>query len=229
MPCRSCSVKVSSYDRQLLQSMQTTKVPRITMEGGQRVQAPRPRIALLTPYTGGNLGDAVIQDSVIANLRQRMPEAQFTGITLSCDNFVTRHGGALAFPLLSSTPLPSSSDRNFANNPHGARQSTTADRATVSNGWKKSLKHALRIVPGLVSAVKKTRSFVAAIRREISHSSEGYRFLRGHDLLLVSGGGQLDDEWGGPWELPLALCKWTLLAHLARIPCAMASVGAGKI
>src|SRR5208283_3387887 len=53
--------------------------------------------------------------------------------------------------------------------------------------------------------------------------------LRTQDLLLFSGGGQLDEEYGGAWRLPFAVCKWVLLARLARVPCAMASVGAGKI
>ena len=64
------------------------------------------------------------------------------------------------------------------------------------------------------------------VLREISHSFEGYRVLRKQDLLVVSGGGQLDDKWGGPWVLPYALCKWVLLARAARVPCAVVSVGA---
>ena len=58
---------------------------------------------------------------------------------------------------------------------------------------------------------------------------EGYRVLRTQDLLVVSGGGQLDEEYGGAWRLPFAICKWVLLARLARVPCAMASIGAGRI
>ena len=68
-----------------------------------------------------------------------------------------------------------------------------------------------------------------AVRREILHSFEGYRLLRTQDLLVISGGGQLDEECGGAWRIPFAICKWVLLARLARVPCAMASVGAGKI
>jgi polysaccharide pyruvyl transferase WcaK-like protein len=70
---------------------------------------------------------------------------------------------------------------------------------------------------------------VTPVLREIFHSFEGYRVLRTQDLLVVSGGGQLDEEYGGAWRLPFTICKWVLLARLARVPCAMASVGAGKI
>ena len=207
--------------------MQTTKIPQIKRAAGQGVREPCPRVALLTPYTGGNLGDAAIQDSMIANLRQRMPKAQFTGITLSCDNFLRQHGVG-AFPLLAaSMPLPFGSQT--AKEPNEAQQSTIGAGSSVSKDWRKPIRRALRIVPGLVPVLKRARAWAAAIRREISHSSEGYRILRRHDLLVVSGGGQLDDEWGGAWELPFAVCKWVLLARLARVPCAMASVGAGKI
>ena len=50
--------------------------------------SPSPRIALLNPYTGSNLGDAAIQDAMIANIGIRLPDAQFFGISLNCDNFV---------------------------------------------------------------------------------------------------------------------------------------------
>src|SRR5215813_12015498 len=56
-------------------------------EAGEQVPGPRHRIALLTPYNGGNFGDAAIQDAMIANIRLRLPGAQFSGICLNCDNF----------------------------------------------------------------------------------------------------------------------------------------------
>jgi polysaccharide pyruvyl transferase WcaK-like protein len=188
-------------------------------------QQPQVRIALLTPYTGGNLGDAAIQDSMIANLRLRIPGVQFTGITLSCENFVKKHG-TFAFPMLAS---PAS--------PYGAASGSRPREAEHPSGVEHPLRHssanpvkrALRSVPGLVLLVKTARAWAAGISRELSHSFRAFRVLRKHDLFIVSGGGQLDDEWGGPWELPLAVCKWVFLARLAGVPCAMASVGAGRI
>jgi polysaccharide pyruvyl transferase WcaK-like protein len=64
--------------------------------------------------------------------------------------------------------------------------------------------------------------------REFRHLFHGYHFLRTRDLLIVSGGGQMNEEWGGPWGQPFALFKWAVLAHAARIPYVIASVGAGK-
>ena len=183
-----------------------------------------PRVALVTPYSGGNLGDAAIQDSMIANLRQRMPGAQFLGITLDCDNFLKQHG-AKAFPILASNKSTESREQ----------RSNRQDRFTPEakslgfKAWSNRVKRVIRCVPGLGPFLKSARARIALILQEIFHSLEGYRVLRTQDLLVISGGGQLDEEWGGAWQFPFALCKWALLARLARVPCAMASVGAGKI
>lgn len=70
-------------------------------ELGQNGSSLGPRIALLTPYNGGNLGDAAIQDAMIANLRSRLPDAQFSGICLNCDNF---KNDTVAGPFLCAKP-----------------------------------------------------------------------------------------------------------------------------
>jgi polysaccharide pyruvyl transferase WcaK-like protein len=67
---------------------------------------------------------------------------------------------------------------------------------------------------------------MTAIPREALHSLRGYQFLLNQDLLIVSGGGQLDEEWGGPWGHPFGLFKWAVLSRIARVPFVFASVGA---
>jgi polysaccharide pyruvyl transferase WcaK-like protein len=177
----------------------------------------------LTPYTGGNLGDAAIQDAMIANLRRRMPSAQFLGITLNCDNFLKQHG-VEAFPLLAAS-MPFS----YGSKPNGSERSTIGSDYSVWKDLANPVRRALRTLPGLVPFLKRARAWLAAILREVFHSLEGYRVLRKQDLLVVSGGGQLDEEWGGAWVHPFALCKWVLLGRVARVPCAVVSVGACKI
>ncbi len=67
---------------------------------GVRPEGPPgfPRIALLTPYNGENLGDASIQHAIITNLHRRLPNAEFSGVTMSDANFVEQHGRS-GFPL----------------------------------------------------------------------------------------------------------------------------------
>jgi polysaccharide pyruvyl transferase WcaK-like protein len=56
-----------------------------------------------------------------------------------------------------------------------------------------------------------------------------WEFLRGIDVLVVSGGGQLDDFWGGNWGQPWTLLVWVLLARLRRVRVVYFAVGVDKI
>lgn len=179
------------------------------------------RVALLTPYSGNNLGDAAIQDAVIANLRRRVPDAEFSGITLSCRNFIEKHGTD-AFPLCVT-------DRPFFG--IARREPLRDDSATCSSERATAgfIGRMLKGIPLLWRWGRRFRRVAGCLRREMRHAREGYRFLRRHRLLIVSGGGQLDEEWGGPWGHPFALLKWSVLARIAGVPCAVVSVGACKV
>jgi polysaccharide pyruvyl transferase WcaK-like protein len=185
-----------------------------TSESGSR----GPRIVLLTPYNGGNLGDAVIQDSVIANLRLRLPDAQFSGVSLNSDNFIARHG-VEGFALLET-------DSPFYRMAHGRVEDWREDSGEPND--KGRIRSLVTSVPLIGNVLKLIYGGVKRLRREIHHSIGAYRFLRTKDLLMVSGGGQLDEEWGGPWHHPYALFKWAVLARLVGIPYVVASVGACK-
>ena len=50
------------------------------------------KVALLTPYDGGNLGDAAIQEALISNFRQYDPQVHLYGITLYPESTAARHG-----------------------------------------------------------------------------------------------------------------------------------------
>ncbi len=51
------------------------------------------------------------------------------------------------------------------------------------------------------------------------------RFLRTVDLLVISGGGQLDDFWGGAWGHPWSMLLWTALARWHGVPVVYLGVG----
>jgi polysaccharide pyruvyl transferase WcaK-like protein len=183
---------------------------------------PACRVALLTPYTGGNLGDAAIQDAVIANIRARIPGVRFSGITLNCQNFLEKHGTDV-YPLAGT-------DRPF----FGMERESTGIREEQKNRFSRRARvtSALRNLPGsglLKKFLRRIGLYVRVLRSEARHVIDGYSFLRAHDLLIVSGGGQLDEEWGGPLGHPFALFKWTILSRLAKVPCAIVSVGACKM
>ncbi len=172
--------------------VETTQIP---TEISRAEFGAAPRIGLVTPYDGGNLGDAAIQDAMILNLRQRIPAAQFFGITLDCDNFLRQHGEG-AFPLIAaSMPLSKGSRKGMGELPKGKGKPNAGYFG--GKAWTSVIRRALRRVPGLVPFLKRYGTGVTTIRREIRHSFEGYRVLRGQNLLVISGGGQLDDEYGG--------------------------------
>lgn len=185
---------------------------------------PALHIVLLTPYNGGNLGDAAIQDAMIANLRLRLPDARLSGISLNCKNFLERHGTA-AFPLCANeNPFYKMSYGTFADSDL-QKDGCIRRRHTLFG----SLKVALNKRSGLSRFLKSLRRWLFLCPNELIHLVRGYRFLRQHDLIIVSGGGQMDEEWGGAWGHPFALFKWSFLARIARVPCAVVSVGAGRL
>jgi|SRR5208282_5056784 len=196
-------------------------------EASQEFPAHGPRIALLTPYNGGNLGDAAIQDALIANLRFCLPAAQFSGICLNGDNFVERHGTGF-FPLCGSDgQFYRMYSRRLTDQP--ADVESSAQIANEEDRKSSSMKQAVKRVPAVSWLLKPIYRAARRVYRELRHSAGGYRFLRTQDLLIVSGGGQLDEEWGGPWGHPFTLLKWAVLARIAQVPFAIASVGTCKI
>jgi polysaccharide pyruvyl transferase WcaK-like protein len=192
----------------------------------QRDRAADRNIALLTPYTGHNLGDAAIQDAVIANLRLRLADPQFSGVTLNCCNFIERHGDA-SFPLCGPRrPFYGMYEGRVALGDSGSDGPSTGDEQEASSN---TLRRILKRIRPLWWCLKTIRSSARRVWGELNHWVRGYRFLRTQDLLIVSGGGQLDEEWGGAWGHPFALFKWAILARIAGVRYVIASVGACKI
>ena len=115
----------------------------------QEVPGASPRIALVTPYTGGNLGDAAIQDAMIFNLRRRMPGATFFGITLDGDNFLRQHGEG-AFPLMAaSMPLSDGSGKSWVEQTKGSAGFKPQAGYPGRKLWTNPIRRVLRRVPGL--------------------------------------------------------------------------------
>lgn len=185
------------------------------------------RIGLLTPYDGSNLGDATIQTAVIENFLRRAPALELFGITLDPEDTTRRHK-IPAFPITGlavssysetllrrrSAPLASPGPQTYSPAP---------DRP--AGGVRAALKALPLLGPGLKLLLGGAR-LLRRMATEVRQLWPSLRIVRTCDLLLVSGGGQLDEEFGGPWGHPYALFRWALLAKLTGTRIAVASVGA---
>lgn len=175
------------------------------------------KIGLMSPCGLGNLGDAAIQEAVIGRLRSVVPDAEFVAFTLNPEDTRSRHGVA-SHPLTGRGAAGQGVQRSGADRSPG-RVTRLAKRIEdrlfdvryVGRLWSIGL------------------AAVETVQCEARHSRMALRQLQGMDLLVVSGGGQLDDFWGGAWGHPYAMFKWALLAALSGVPVVVLGVGVGVL
>jgi polysaccharide pyruvyl transferase WcaK-like protein len=188
-------------------------------EGGRS-----PIAALLSPCGTGNLGDAAIQDSILHHVRRILPLARFVGITLCPMDTEIRHG-IPGFPI----------DVLQRGMPYGVEAGTIAEAEL--NRFPATI-HDLRVRAQALtvsreflsdSRVSRLRRIMRRLKRESQHFMLALALLRNVDVLVISGGGQIDDLWGGAGQHPFALFKWTLAARIRRRPILMVSVGSGRL
>lgn len=168
----------------------------------------------------GNLGDEAIIAAVISNLRRRDPEAQVLGLSGNPADTEQRHA-IPSFPIRRGSP----------SGPIGATRAP-APAPPAAPARPSRLGDLLRRVPALYRAAKACRSLLsrtAACLAEVPFLVRSARRIRGTNLLIVAGSGQLFDGAGGPWGFPWTILKWCMLARLRGARVAFASVGAGPI
>jgi polysaccharide pyruvyl transferase WcaK-like protein len=195
--------------------------------------AARKRIALLTPYNGGNLGDGAIMHTVLTHIRRRMPAAEIVGVTLSPADTTARHGiDALPLTGIALATAALSAGRKADDRPAAAPSAASPPLP----GTLERIKAAVKESPALYRATRPLHVRVAAlaffarrIAADVRHTAMAFDRLGRIDLMVFSGGGQLDDYWRGPWGHPYAMFKWTLLARLRGVKVAFLSVGVGSI
>jgi len=173
-----------------------------------------PAVGLLTPYTGGNLGDTAIQEAVIQGLRRRWPQAELVGITLTPERTEEVHG----IPCIALSGLK---------RPRRSRPEPVGPQRTVEQLKERFRSH--RVAFALArAAYRLAGSAMRLVRlslRDFGHTLEVWKAARSLDIVVVSGGGQLDEYWGGPWGQPYALFKWATLTRVAGGRLVFLSVG----
>lgn len=186
------------------------------------------RIGLLTPYTGGNLGDAAIQSAAIDRLREHLPGSELIGITLDPET-TSRVHGIPCVPLRASPQIA-----RWLHMPPDVR---AADERISQPRERPG---SSEVAPGLLARARRhlipppaRRYLIRPLRRlraELLHTIRAVGAARRLHVLMVSGGGQLDDYWGGgALGQPYALFKWSLAARVTRTPVVVLGVGVGTL
>lgn len=175
------------------------------------------RIGLLDHLGHGNLGDEATLTAFMQNIKTRWPDAAFVGLSLNPFDTRQRHG------------IPSYAIRSDSKLPPEASGASLGVTVPNKSGFKTRLgkyPNVLRVLRALNTLLVR---FPKATLKEGLFLVESFRIARKLDLLVVCGGGQLLDSWGGPWAFPYTIFKWVLLSRLAGVKCYVMNVGAGPI
>jgi polysaccharide pyruvyl transferase WcaK-like protein len=181
------------------------------------------KIGLLDHMGYGNLGDAATQEALIANIRSRLPDAEIVGFSLNPVDTTKRHGiesWSITYwhPGLGKSGLSDSSQAG----------SSGAD-SRGADSKRPHLRARLKSIAKNIPVVSRVARRLLHAGREAAHLGRSYRRLRSLDALIIAGGGQLSELWGGPWSHPYNVFKFSLLTTVARRKLVFANVGAGPL
>ncbi|MCX6050513.1 MAG: polysaccharide pyruvyl transferase family protein [Chloroflexi bacterium] len=168
------------------------------------------KIAMLGPYGYGSLGDAAILEAMIQNIRKQYPDAQISAIALNPSDTELWH----KIPAYPMTRMP---DRDWRR----------PDQVKLSRNPARRFAYWLRYHED--QRLRKLERVLFRLPLELILIKRAFAFLADFDCLMICGGGQLDDYWGGAWGLPYMILKWSLLAKLRGAQLKFVSVGAGPI
>jgi polysaccharide pyruvyl transferase WcaK-like protein len=180
------------------------------------------KIGIMGLWGIGNLGNSATMEALILNLRRRCPTADISGFSPIPDDLEMTYG-IPSYPLLNPYKHPFQRAR---------RQDISDTTPGETPSGETGIRDLIRGIPFLfpfLKWLKKAILLIAAGLGEARFLVESYCHIKEFDLLLVAGGGQLTDYWGGPWVSPYALYRWALLARVAKVKYAFVSVGAGPL
>lgn len=165
--------------------------------------AVRPvRIGIWGHYHGGNQGDELVVATLIANIRARIPNAEFVGFCIN-PAAVTEMHGIPAHPIY---------------RPNRLRRSSRPGEGRASSWWRRAL-----------ATLGAFLYMLLLPAREILFLARCYVRLRRVDMLIVAGSGPLSDDWSGPLAHPYAIFIWSFLARCAGTRFLCLSTGGGPL
>ncbi|HTP67887.1 MAG TPA: polysaccharide pyruvyl transferase family protein [Dongiaceae bacterium] len=187
--------------------------------------SPIKRIGIFGHVGTQNMGDEIIIEAVIQNIRSRHPGAEIRAFTFNPDDTRARH----AIPAFPIRRRKFSASRPVAGASIEIQSGTATSSVGLPGGGVKAI---LKRIPFLFAALKMVRNGLQNVRaalEEIAFLVRSSKNLRGVDLLLIAGSGQLTDASGGAWAYPYTFFKWFLLSRLVGTKLAFVSIGTGWI
>ena len=162
------------------------------------------------------MGDVAIQLAVTGALKNLRTDIEFVGLSQDPEDTVRTFG----MPAFSSSGLgsiifpasPMSSSAVIQPRPRG-QVSDTAPMLTIVGTVRRKISdwQGTRLIKRIIGLWR--------IRRQ----------MQSLDMLLVSGSGQFDDFWGGPWGQPFRMFAWSVFARMQRKPVAVFGVGVDEL
>jgi polysaccharide pyruvyl transferase WcaK-like protein len=186
-------------------------------------------VVLISPYTGGNIGDGAIQDAVIHNFRKRTPGIDILLVCMRPEIALKMHG-VHGFPISQEAMIAVDWDETLK------PENKTSKNSSITRALTYRIKSMLQSVCWLELGIKKILKWLRFsiymllwIPRELVHIRKGIGVLQGAEFIIASGGGQLDDYWGGFWRHPYSLLKWSLIAKIVNTKFLFLSIGLGTL
>jgi polysaccharide pyruvyl transferase WcaK-like protein len=188
---------------------------------GTGATMPIKKVIALAHSGLGNLGCEATMAAFIRAVQLRHPGAEVWALTMNAAETERTHK-IRAFPV----QRPRCSGQGSPVSPQaevGGRA-----RSSLSRRARQWLKR-LPVLSLLLRGLRRVVLFLVACVAEFYFLVKSSRRLKGTDLLVVVGSGQLADYWGGPWGYPANILKWCLLARARGAQVAFLSIGAGPI
>ncbi len=179
----------------------------------------QPVIGLIGNLGNGNLGDEAILESFIVAVKQRYPKAAFIAFTNNFADTVERHGIEAAPARPGVSPVVQTRSASSANATYEAGKTKTESKT-------KAVLRALPFARLLARWVRQCLSAGQFVINEARFLLPSVRHLRRTHLMVVAGSGQIEDEYGGPFNYPYRLFKWSLLSRCLGKKFLVINVGA---
>ncbi|AMV39210.1 polysaccharide pyruvyl transferase family protein [Planctomyces sp. SH-PL62] len=179
------------------------------------------KVALLAHIGKGNLGDEATMATAIENIRIRRPDTEIHAFTLNPIDTEARHN-------VPSHPLRR---LRISTNPAATTQSAAHYGFSIWSLFER-IKDIVKQIPLISTALRglsNGMNVAGSSVLDFVFFVQSSRRLKDTDVVVIVGGGQLGDYFGGPWGFPYNLLGWSLLARIRRADVVYLSIGAGPI